>query len=580
MRRTILLASLPFFGLAPPSGTPARAPSLELQAPADSGRVLRSALAEQRRFEVIRRNHLPWTWDRGSGPCDELIGRFCIWHSEGAEPWAPPPDAPPVIAARTRLLDALAHGARTLPGDRWISGQRVRYLLEAGDGPAAIRAARECRSPEPAWCQALLGYALHGAGEYVAADSAFGEALARLPERDRQRWTDVSDLLGSPDARRYRRLRGEERDAFDATFWWLADPLRLVPGNDRRTEHFARHVVDRLQDRAGTTEGIAWGSDLRQLLVRYGSPAGWERIRDRFPGLQERRMVTRYPSGSRRFVPSTGFVHAPFEIPREGWDLEPRRARSGYAPAYVDSVLALDHQLAAFRRGDSVRLIAAFDPPVDARGDPAHSLALLHVGYAPDDHRQVSSAARSTVVLDLTVPPTPGVVSVEALAGEARLAARARYGWSPATSPPGRPALSDLLLLHDRGPLEDSLDALLARARPGNRVSPGERIAVYWELYEGGRTEEIGVEVQLVGRGTGALRRAGERIGLLHERTPLVVRWQEEPERTRVVSRAFSFEVPRVSPGRYALQLTVTVPGYEPAVAGADLEVGPATGAD
>ena len=67
-----------------------------------------------------------------------------------------------------------------LPGDAWIAGQRVRYLVEAGRTNDAhpIRST-ECRATA-GWCAALAGYAAHSAEQFAAADSAFAVALAAM----------------------------------------------------------------------------------------------------------------------------------------------------------------------------------------------------------------------------------------------------------------------------------------------------------------------------------------------------------------------------------------------------------------
>jgi hypothetical protein len=578
MRRILLLSSLPLLAWIADGGDPpgpAADPTV-LHAQPDSSRVLRSARSEQRRFELVRRNHLPWTWDRGSGPCDERIGRFCIWHSDGGPPWEPPPEPDPVVAARERLIDTLDDAALAFPGDAWIAGQRVRYLMEASRDSAATEAARQCRSPEPGWCEALLGYALHGAGDYIAADSAFDSALSLLSDRERARWTDLSAMLEGGDARRYARLGDAERATFEARFWWLADPLYILDGNDRRTEHFARHVIDRLQDRAGSTDGISWGSDLRELLIRYGSPAGWERVRDRIPGMHDRRIITRYPSGGRRFVPSAAYVTAPHEIPPDGWDLNPRRSRSGYAPAYVDSVLPLEHQLAVFRRGDSVRVVASFPASKDSLGRLQAGDAALRFAYDEDDFSQVvrPQAGDGVNVLDLLALARPGVVAVETFAPEARVAARARYGLHLDPQPPDQRTLSDLLLLSRADSLADALDSVLPLALPSHRIAAGDQVGVFWEMYGlSAIPEPYSLSIQLLDRNAGALRRLGVRMGVLEERTPLAVRWREDSGGQEVVARAFSIDMPEVAPGRYTLQLGITFPNRDPIHASRDIEI-------
>jgi hypothetical protein len=542
---------------------------------ADSVRAVRSANAAQRRFELIRRNHLPWTHDPGSGPCDERIGRFCIWYSSGGSTWEPAPEQEPVVRGRYRLIEQLDEAAGLVPGDAWIAGQRVRYLLEAGEEAAAVHAARDCRSPEPGWCTALLGYALHGAGDFRGADSAFAAAVDEMQQRDRERWTDLSAILEPGEIGGYRRLQPEERAAFETRFWWLADPLWMVDGNDRRTEHFVRHVTDRLQDRARSTEGISWGWDLRELLIRYGSPAGWERIRAPVYVLhQDTRIITRYQRGGRLFTPRREFVEAPHEISSDAWDISPRRARSAYAPAYVDSILSVEHQLAVFRRGDSLRIVTALEAPRGADdGEGRFEAGLI---FARDEFSPpilTKKYGDGSVVLHLETGDTEGVVSVEALALERRSAARSRYGIGVLPLLPGQVALSDLLVTGG-SELDDDLDAVLDRARPRLTFRSREELGLYWEVYGlARRNQEMQIELHLIDRNAGLLRRIATRAGLMSERHPLVVRWREEPDAGPVVARALTVEVPDVEPGRYAIQMTVTLPGRDPLRAEREIEV-------
>src|SRR5207245_2178558 len=141
----------------------------------DSLTTLRAARRAQATFESIRQQHLPYGSGHPSGPCDLRIGRFCYWYDEGDREHA---ESEPgsIREARTTLLGALGDAGAHLPGDAWIAGQRIRYLVEAGRVRAAVAAARECRT-EGWWCAALLGLALHAAADFAGADSAFAAAL-------------------------------------------------------------------------------------------------------------------------------------------------------------------------------------------------------------------------------------------------------------------------------------------------------------------------------------------------------------------------------------------------------------------
>ncbi|MBI4520421.1 MAG: hypothetical protein HY701_06265, partial [Gemmatimonadetes bacterium] len=258
---------------------PIASPQVVSPAPpqADARQARIAARSAQREFERIRRNHLPVRLDAGSAPCDEVIGRFCLWHG-GDDAWEPVPEPSVVMSARSDLIAELESARRVLPGDWWISGQLVHYLIEAGQSKEAEAVAHACEA-DSWWCFALQGYALHESKEYEQADSAFAAALRLAPAEERHDWTDVSVLLERGASGRYRRLSEAERGRFEERFWWLADPLYLMSGNERRTEHFSRLVMDRIQDDARSPFGVPWGWDLREIVLRYGWPAGWERVR-------------------------------------------------------------------------------------------------------------------------------------------------------------------------------------------------------------------------------------------------------------------------------------------------------------
>lgn len=208
----------------------------------DSSDALSVARSAQARFERRRVRLLPTSYEGFGGSCDEVVGRICVTFGEGE--WYPQPEDPEIVMARRALLAELDSLQVLLPGDRWILGQRVWYRAEGDDWGRALTAAAGCglAQDERWWCHALEGFALHGLGRYQRAERAFEIALARMePERARRwsvpRWSvdgDARELLEAEAVD-----EGEERPLLHR-LWALADPLYLVPGNDRRTAHLAR----------------------------------------------------------------------------------------------------------------------------------------------------------------------------------------------------------------------------------------------------------------------------------------------------------------------------------------------------
>src|SRR5262245_43715190 len=81
--------------------------------------------------------------------------------------------------ARNALLDSLAMLDRLRPGDAWITGERVRFLVDQNEIRKALEVAQSCTA-ERAWCAQLTGFALDAAGDYARADSAFDAASAAM----------------------------------------------------------------------------------------------------------------------------------------------------------------------------------------------------------------------------------------------------------------------------------------------------------------------------------------------------------------------------------------------------------------
>lgn len=529
---------------------------------ADSLREVRAVRSAQARFEYVRRKNLSWTWSPGTSECDERVGRFCLWHSDDddAEVWQAPPEPEPVKAERRQLLDKLRTAAQRLPGDAWIAGQRVRYLAEAEQHADAVAAARTCRATRW-WCLALEGYAHHLAQRFASADSAFAAALAAMSANERREWSDLSPLLDPGEAGRYRRARAAARDSLERRFWWLADPLFLTPGNERRTEHFARLVVDRLQERAKSAEAISWGNDLRELLLRYGWPIGWERIRPDHGRVTSgsASILTHYPSRSWHFLPPLRLATGPLQLQTDHWTGKEQRARTEYAPAYATRFEPLDHQLASFWRGDTAVVVAAFDLsradslPRDAR---VHSALFLAAEGAAPVAAHTDTAGLSGA-LTATLAAAPVLFSLEALVREERFAARARYGLRLAAPRKDSLALSGLLLVRP-----DSLPQTLAEAIPAAlgslQVRPGEQLGLFWEIYGApGRSFSLAIQVERIN--VGAARRFAERIGLLEAAAPLRLEWSEEADAGSVLPRSLRVGLPELAAGDY--RLTVRVRG-------------------
>jgi len=550
-----------FVALALQAGAALRSPEFQpagVTSPADSQRVLHDARSAQANFERTRRANLPMENGGSSGRCDVRVGRFCYWWDDGEFP--PPPEPSKTKAARAALLERLAHGAQRVPGDGWIAGQRVRYLVEDDRAQDAVNAARECRA-DASWCTALAGFAFHAAGDFVRADSAFDVALAAMPERERCHWTDISMLLEGAARKRYDRLPCAQRGQFEARFWALSRPLFLVSANDFRTEHFARLTMARLIRMSGYPHDMAFGDDSEELLMRYGWETGWTRSPPSMSNPFDVHVIGHEPTPAFDFVPAAEVLAVADSADASDWELHDRMAQSRYAPRYARSVGELDHQVAFFRRGDSALVVAAFD--ATAQTGFTHDTIDAALAIAPAASPDSAIVSRDSValrrgVLVATAEWRPAIISVETRDSTERRVARARAAFRPPSSS-GRVTISDLLLFDDPANLPTSLDEATARARGSLRVDRSKPVGVYWEMYGVSPAgETLAYRLTVTRESTPWYRRAAEKLGVVERRAPVRMQWDEPSARPGAAhARALAVDFSTLPEGRYRVELTL-----------------------
>ncbi len=590
----LVLASALAFAASPALVVPDHLAAQAPAPPADSVEVHRAAREAQARFERVRRRNLPVALGRGGGGCEERVGRFCFRHTPGYR-WRPPAEKPVVVDSRGDLLTSLAEAADDLPGDRWILGQRIRYLLEDARWHEALElVSGSCVAHPPSTCHELRGMALHLLGRYDEAAEAF------------RRTSPEGDALPSPgpvvDASTRALLEGasaEEAGRLLELFWWLADPLRLVAGNDRLTEHRSREIQARLREDAASPWSIPWGDDLTELLLRYGVEVGWQRSAPEPLRGGELGIVGHQDPDGRQFVPPAEVLEDPWNVEPGAWTPEFDRPRSAYAPAYARDFRSGVGRVSILREGDSIVVHGVIEhppPPSDTGvvgGDPEGRLpgtpgdSLLPWTGRPEQvglflrGADGSEFGRSGPAADgagllIRVPAGRYVVSLERWDPRSGIASRIRQGLVEPARPPDRAVLSDLILLDPGAGDPDTPEALLARTRIGSGFRPGEQVAVAWLLSGlGWRGEEtIRYRLSLEPAGRGILRRAGEWLGVLETEEGLALEWSEAgPGRPAPVLRSVDVTIPAVPPGRYRLVLRVDLPGRSPLRAEREIRV-------
>ena len=245
--------------------------------------TLEAAKLAQGDFEKVRFDSLPGLASHGS--CAERSLTSCYW----ADTNPPPPRTEPASTRdrREQLLRILDTLAVTMPGDRWAVEQRVRYLEEAGRPDSALAAARACRVSGWA-CDVLLGFALHELGRYVSADSAYDRALAKMSAKDRCGWRNVDLLIDDDLNSQYAQFAcgDSRRDAFEDRVWHYARTLYSLPGNDSRTEHYARKTMDMMLHDAPDVQAdtalrpnFVMSPRVWDMYLQLGWPRGWAKSR-------------------------------------------------------------------------------------------------------------------------------------------------------------------------------------------------------------------------------------------------------------------------------------------------------------
>ncbi len=560
--------------------------------------LVKAAHNRQRDFEMFRQSRIPVENDRHQGGCDQQIGRICIWF--GGEDEADfPPEAPEVDMARQQLIEVL-EAAAAQASDPWVTGQLVRYLAERGSFGKAETVAKGCGLQETWWCSALLGYALHLQRKWVDAEAAFSDAVAAMPKKERERWAAPRYIFSPDDEKRFDKADPAERDREWKLFWRLSDPLYLVEGNDRLTDHYARWVEATNEKDAENPQGMLWDEDLEETLVRYGRIIGWSRIQNpqqlmrggRFSLQDTRQVLGHHNPKSRGYLFPEKFLSSPSDIPPESWITAPREARTWYAPPYAPDFRALESQIGRFRRGDEMLVVGAYRPAtplpegVEAANEPAFGTPLDAVDgpvksalfLVPEDGGALSEVRGTDAhgVFTLRAPPGKYVSSLEVLDSAGKRAWRARQGVRQDAMVPGLVAVSDLLILNPDTPLPTTLDEAVPNVRPDVRVHLGERFTVVWEVYGLKVDQAAQVTLGFTKGRPGFLARVGDFLGLLEPEQPVEVSFQDTgSDQVQSLFRSVVLQLPDLDPGEYTLHLKLELPGRSPAITSRPIVVVP-----
>jgi hypothetical protein len=546
----------------------------------DAGRVLRDAKRAQARFETFRRSHLPWdrSGSPGAGQCDAHIGRYCYWYDSTQSIVVPEPNL--IAAGRKGLIDLLDSAAALNPSDRWIAGQRVRYLIEGGRTADAVKAAQQCRA-EPWRCMALEGLALHVAQRFPEADSAFLAALRAMPEPQRCDWVDLSRLTAGRLERELSRASCTERETLAHRLWELSDPFWSEPGNDLRTEHFARRAMDVILTGSANAHAMSWGADSEELLIRFGWAEWFTRRRDDIGGFTTSPQVTGHDrEPSYNFLAEVPSVRVVPRIADSSWRFRDPLARTRYAPRYLKRLVDLPHQLARFPRGDSMLVTVAYRvADTTLSRDSASTWLISRLSgdgrLETSDRRRETGDWKGRGELRGLIARDTAVASIEVRGLRSLRAARARYTLDPLACQQ-QWCLSDLLLFDTAGISQaNAVERLIAHAMPDARLSNRVPLGVYWEIEgAGGTPQTVWLTLTVSPERVSLARKVATRLRLARELAPVRLRWQATLMSPRDAQHVV-LRLPHNARGAYRVVLTVEPPNVPALTASRELELIP-----
>jgi len=512
-----------------------------------------------------------------------------------------------VRTARAALLDSLAMFDKQHPGDAWITGERVRFLVDQGDPASALEVARACTA-DRVWCAQLAGFALDAADDFVRADSAFDAASALMAPKARCEWTSAAMLL-DPDGRdAYEHLSCDERAAANERLWWLSTPLFSDSVDDRRSEDFSRKVLIQLHAALPWDEKFDWrnrfgGEAVSEMLVRYGWPAysAWTGIIEEQSHASwmsfydsTRTATLEYPQDRLHLVPDWRAIADPFHALADAWQLNMPQLKADDEPAaqwwpaehYARAgggIIQLPNQTVMLRRDSDVLLATAADLRSASRLLRTDSMTSVLVRTtAPREVEKIKHQTfrnETAIVLTAHVAAKPAVIGAE-LPGARKgdLSARTRLGIVPPPPldalRPGETAVSDPVLIGSDDAPPPGPDRALEHMLGTTRVR-GAKVGVYWETYGYEASDSVDVAVVITRRETlSKMRKLGMFLRVAHDiNGSVAVRWGEPqpghsawsiPGVVPIQARSVRLDLSRLEPGHYSVEVQVARKGALP----------------
>jgi len=471
-------------------------------------------------------------------------------------------------SAAIDIAEALGLGGDLM----WVEGQRVAFRLAERKFDEAEEVARACIAADW-WCAALRGYIAHLQHDYEAAEREYRASVAVMPKDIRLRWTSLHPVYA---------FDGDYEKIADACkelplthpIWTLWDPLFTMPGNDRMTEHFARHTAVRLRNDAldAIEPGRMPFHDTE--LIQRGLWDSWmyvaSPVQEQQRGRPERTSVRsnnttrayairpRWEHSGLRFLPSLDMAKAPFSTTSSDWRVSVDNGADQYRPAY-GTVRSFDAVAAwLFREGTGVLLVQG-KPDAPPRAGARWATVLWDgIEYHAFDVQQ-----RDSVFTTIASLPLAGlVVSMEAILPDSG-ALRARLGSTPPALDTMR--VSDLILVReDPGPAPspDDVATLMLPVWEWRRSDGPLRL--YWEYYLPPEVTSADLRLEVLQQAGGIWNAVTSVFGATPEMRSLS--WTDElaPTREPFRGRSVAVDVGSLPSGNYRLALSVTAGDLPP----------------
>jgi len=500
--------------------------------------------------------------------------RYCSWE-EGAICHGGDPDLGdcnanvPCHPDEEAFAEGLLKEALAYPTSGFLMGQAVYALTKFDRLPQAQEAVDACRA-EDWWCETLQGYVLYAYAPLVEVEARFRSALAEAPDGIRCRWEDATWLIGEWD----QRVGGlellppgrEETEDWDCarrlavsdTLWWMADPLFSEEGNDRWTTHIARAVAGHLsEDLRRTIRGADLPEEVRDhdwaMRVRRGPWDSYERL----PGRNGVRLWTSEEAARYHFLPEV----RPGDLSHPTWRLQGEIVDEGYTPDY-GPLFPVQAQIARFRAGDSLRVVAAGDlhgSPLRRALDARSHLFLTDSPEGAPSQATLETRRRTPVLLE-DAPLGRYMAAIEVVTD---IGVGIHRQFLSPLAPEG-PEVSDLLLYAPTGDTDpDSLLDVIPFVLGSPTLEEESPLGVFWEVYGAREGETLTFELTMEREEGGLVDRLSGLFpgGSREDRGR--VSWTE-PARSDFHPRGITLSLSEIQSGEYTLVLRAEWPGQPP----------------